>query len=195
MSAAAASQAPVILVMGDSLSAGYGIDQRLDWVNLLQQRLARGGYPYRVVNGSISGETTRSALSHVAQTLQRTAPFVTIIELGANDGLRGLSLKDMERNLSTIIEHCRRAGSKVLLVGMRLPPNYGPRYTAEFEQVYARLSKRYHTAFVPFLLQGFAKDLQVFQADGLHPTADAQAAILGNVWPALKRLLTPPNGR
>lgn len=156
---------------------------------LLQQRLKEHGYSDRVVNASISGETTSSALSHLDEALRRTAPAIAIIELGANDGLRGLALKDMEHNLSTIVRRCRKAGAKILLVGMRLPPNYGPLYTARFEQVYKTVADRYHTAFVPFLLEGFAGNLEVFQADGLHPTAAAQPAIVDNVWPALVRLL------
>lgn len=189
---AAASDARVLLVMGDSLSAGHGIDQKLGWVSLLKRRLERRGYPWRVVNASISGETTSGALSHLDASLRRHAPSVAVIELGANDGLRGLSLKRMEANLAKIIQRCRHGGAKVLLIGMRLPPNYGPRYTAEFAKVFRTLSKRYDTAFVPFLLEGFAADMKVFQADGLHPTAAAQPAILDNVWPALEPLLGKP---
>ena len=190
LAAAAASEAPVILVMGDSLSAGYGIDQKAGWVNLLQQRLEQRDYGYRVVNASISGETTRSALSHLDNDLQRHHPAVVIIELGANDGLRGLPLRSMENNLAHMIERCRAIGAKVLVIGMRLPPNYGPSYTTQFEQIYRTLSKRYDTAFVPFLLAGFAKNSQLFQSDGLHPLAKAQPVMLDTVWPALERLLT-----
>ena len=176
--------------MGDSLSAGYGIDQKAGWVNLLQQRLEQRDYGYRVVNASISGETTRSALSHLDNDLQRHQPAVVIIELGANDGLRGLPLRSMENNLAHMIERCRAIGAKVLVIGMRLPPNYGPSYTTQFEQIYRTLSKRYDTAFVPFLLAGFAKNSQLFQSDGLHPLAKAQPVMLDTVWPALERLLT-----
>lgn len=179
-----------MLVMGDSLSAGYGIDQNVGWVNLLQQRLTQRGYNYEVVNASISGETTSSALSHLGDELAHHHPVIVIIELGANDGLRGLPLTDMARNLGRMIERCRAAGAKTLVVGMRLPPNYGPRYTRQFEQVYRRLSKRYDTAFVPFLMAGFAEKTRLFQPDGLHPIAKAQPAMLDNVWPALKGLLT-----
>jgi acyl-CoA thioesterase-1 len=176
--------------MGDSLSAGYGIDQRLGWVSLLQERLDRRGYGYRVVNASISGETTSGALSHLDDDLRHHRPAVVVIELGANDGLRGLPLRDMEQNLTRMIERCRAAQAKVLVIGMRLPPNYGPRYTSQFEQLYHDIAKRYDTAFVPFLMQGFATDTRLFQSDGLHPIAKAQPAMLDNVWPALKGLLT-----
>jgi len=145
-----------------------------------------------VVNASISGETTSGALSHLDSTLQEHSPAVVIVELGANDGLRGLSLKRMEDNLATLIERCRGGGARVLLIGMRLPPNYGPRYTAAFARAFRTLARRYHTAFVPFLLEGFAADMKVFQDDGLHPTAAAQPAILDNVWPALEPLLGRP---
>ncbi len=180
----------MILVMGDSLSAGYGIDQKVGWVNLLQQRLNHQGYDYNVVNASISGETTSSALSHLDNELHDHHPAVVIIELGANDGLRGLPMKDMERNLAHMIERCRATGAKILMIGTRLPPNYGPRYTARFQKAFRTLSKRYDTAFVPFLMAGFAENIQLFQSDGLHPVAKAQPAMLDNVWTALKGLLT-----
>jgi len=142
-----------------------------------------------VVNASISGETTRSALSHMGEELKRHRPAIVIIELGANDGLRGLPLENMERNLAHMIERCRSGGARILVIGMRLPPNYGPRYTTQFEQTYRTLSKRYNTSFVPFLMAGFAENTRLFQSDGLHPIAKAQPAMLDNVWPALKKLL------
>lgn len=175
--------------MGDSLSAGYGIDQSLGWVSLLQRRLEQQDFPHRVANASISGETTRSALSHVDDELARHDPAIVIIELGANDGLRGLPLDNMAANLSRIIKRSRQAGARVLLVGMRLPPNYGPTYTSRFEQIYSELAARHDVALVPFLLEGFARNTRIFQPDGLHPDEQAQPRILENVWPHLEPML------
>lgn len=175
--------------MGDSLSVSYGIDTKDGWVNLLRGRLAARGYTYTVVNASISGETSSGGLSRLPAALRRYRPAIMILELGANDGLQGLALAQLRHNLRRMIELGQQGGAKVLLIGMRLPPNYGPRYTASFQQVYQTLARRYHTALVPFMMQGFAADLHRFQPDGLHPNAAAQPAILDNVWPTLAPLL------
>ncbi|MDT8384758.1 MAG: arylesterase [Gammaproteobacteria bacterium] len=182
--------APTILIMGDSLSAGFGMAVASGWASLLQQRLAAEHLPHRVVNASISGETTSGGLSRLPQALQTHQPEIVIIELGANDGLRGLPLGLIENNLARMIEQCRQANAKVLLLGMRLPPNYGPRYTQEFTQVFVGLAERHNTALVPFLLTDVATRPELMQNDGLHPNASAQQQLLDTLWPQLLRLLT-----
>lgn len=184
--------APAILVLGDSLSAAYGLDKDQGWVSLLSKRLAREGYEYEVVNASVSGETTRGGLTRLPRELERHHPAIAIVELGANDGLRGLSLADMRSNLATIIEKLQAGGTRVVLVGMRLPPNYGSAYTEQFAEIYSKLARRYDVRLVPFLLDGVANHRQLFQLDGLHPVAVAQPTLLENVWRELKPML---NGR
>lgn len=181
--------APTILVLGDSLSAGYGIEQNRGWVTLLQQRLAKESYPHRVVNASISGDTTAGGLFRIGPALEQHRPDIVIIELGGNDGLRGLSLRDMESNLAKIIDACRQRGSRVLLIGMRIPPNYGPEYTAGFEAIYTRLAKKYDVPLVPFLLEGIAENKVLMQSDRIHPNGEAQSRILDNVWAGLERMV------
>jgi acyl-CoA thioesterase-1 len=178
-----------ILVLGDSLSAAYGIAAARGWVALLGERLARERPDYRVVNSSISGETSAGGRARIASELERHKPAVVIVELGANDGLRGLPPPQMKDNLAAIIGAAQKARARVLLVGMKLPPNYGPDYTASFEAVFAELHKRYRTAWLPFLLEGFAERRELFQADGLHPTQHAQPLVLDNVWRPLAPLL------
>ena len=185
----AAAPTPTIMVLGDSLSAAYGIEQRAGWVHLLQQRLTERGYRYQVVNASISGETTRGGLARLAQALKTHNPAIVIVELGANDGLRGLLLGEMQANLDTIITQSRRRNAQVLLVGMYLPPNYGPGYTRKFHQVYVDLAARYRLPLAPFLLEGIATDAALMQQDGLHPTAVAQPRVLDNVWKHLQGML------
>lgn len=180
--------AQTILIVGDSLSTGYGFEQRLGWVALVQRRLKELGYPHQVVNASISGETTRGAVSRIAQALKANRPAICVIELGGNDGLRGLPLAEMERNLAKLIEQCQQQKAKVLLVGMRLPPNYGLAFTQAFSRVYATLAQRYSVTLLPFLLDGLDGTEQ-FQADGIHPNAAAQRQIYENVWPYLAPLL------
>ncbi len=180
---------PVILVLGDSLSAAYGMAQSEGWVDLLQQRLRQTGHPHRVANASISGETSDGALSRIENELARWRPNIVIIEVGANDGLRGLPLARLRDNLAALIEKSRRHGARVLLLGMRLPPNYGSAYSQAFSAVYQELAQRYQLSFLPFLLQGMASDLALFQDDGIHPTGRAQPLILNNVWAALTPLL------
>ncbi len=195
--AGSAAAEPVILVLGDSLSAAHGMAQSAGWVHLLQQRLRRSGHPHRVVNASISGETSDGAVSRIHDELARWQPAVVILELGANDGLRGLSPSRLRNNLAILIEASQSHGARVLLLGMRLPPNYGTAYARAFSAVYRELARRYALPFLPFLLQGLGGDLSHFQDDGLHPTARAQPLILDNVWPLLSPLLKampPPGG-
>ena len=186
---AAQGAAKSILVLGDSLSAAYGIAADRGWVALLGERLARERPDYRVVNASISGETSAGGRARVAAELSRHQPAVLIVELGANDGLRGLSPAQMKQNLAAIIAAAQKAGARVLLVGMKLPPNYGPEYTRRFESAFAELQQRYRTAWLPFLLEGFAERRELFQGDNIHPTEEAQPLILANVWSKLAPLL------
>ncbi|HEU0219701.1 MAG TPA: arylesterase [Gallionella sp.] len=176
-----------ILVFGDSLSAGYGIAVAESWPALLQQELARSHAEYRVVNTSISGETTQGGWQRIAGALQEYRPAVVIVELGANDGLRGFNVAGIEANLGKIIETARAARAKVLLVGMRLPPNYGEPYVTQFAKAYPKLAKRYRIRLLPFLFEGVAPEQ--FQADNLHPTKEAQPQLMSNVLKELKPLL------
>ncbi len=177
------------MVLGDSLSAAYGIEQSAGWVHLLQQHLVKQGYHYSVVNVSISGETTRGGLARLDQSLKTHHPSIVIVELGANDGLRGLLLGEMQTNLDTIITQTRRHNAQVLLVGMHLPPNYGPAYVRKFHQIYVDLAARYRIPLVPFLLEGVATNAALMQSDGLHPTGAAQPQVLDNVWQYLQGML------
>ena len=178
-----------MLVYGDSLSAAYGMPERQGWVALLEQRLQREYPDYSVANASISGETTVGGLARLDKVLERTKPAIAILELGANDGLRGLPVAAMKRNLSVIIRRFQKSGAKVLLVGMHLPPNYGGPYTGAFARAYVELAKSHNVALLPFLLEGFGDKAELFQADRLHPTEAAQPAVLNNVWDALAPLL------
>jgi acyl-CoA thioesterase-1 len=176
-----------ILVFGDSLSAGYGLDLDKSWVHLLQQELKHTRPEYRVVNASISGETTSGGRQRIAKALQQFRPGIVIVELGANDGLRGAPIRNIEANLAYIIKQSQRSGARVLLLGMKLPPNYGVPYTTQFSDVYPRLAKKYRIRLLPFLLDGVAADQ--FQADNLHPVAAAQQHIMDNVMRELNHLL------
>lgn len=187
--AAQAAEAPVILVYGDSLSAGLGVPNGQTWVDLLRTRLKRQGYDYRVVNASISGETSHGGLQRIDSTLQRHHPSIMLLGLGGNDGLRALPTRTLQQNLAAIIDRARRQKVKIVLLGIRIPPNYGPVYTQAFRQVYVDLAKQYRLPWLPFLLKGVATDAGMMQADGIHPSAAAQPAILDNVWPVLKPLL------
>ncbi len=188
----AAAAPPVILSMGDSLSAGYGLRQEQAWPALLADRLQREKLDYAVINASISGETSGGGRSRFPDALRKHHPAVVILELGANDGLRGLPLDTMKANLGAMVEASQAAGARVLLLGMNLPPNFGPDYTIAFSQVYGDLAKSRKTGFVPFFLDAFAWDRDMFQPDGLHPVAKAQPLILESIWPALKPLLRKP---
>ena len=187
--ASAATGERTLLVFGDSLSAAYGLRADQGWVAQLQQRLAAQGYGYRVVNASVSGETTSGGRNRIARALTQHKPGLVVLELGANDGLRGLPVKETRENLAFMIDAIRRAGSKVLLLGIRIPPNYGPQYTQAFGDIYAGLAKEKKAPVLPFLLEGFALDERFMQPDGLHPNAQGQPLVLANVWPALKPLL------
>jgi acyl-CoA thioesterase-1 len=178
-----------ILVYGDSLSAAYGLAHDAGWATLLQIRLKQKGIDYTVQNASISGETTSGGAARIAAVLRTHKPALVVLALGANDGLRGLPLAQMRANLGQMLRASKQAGSRVLLVGMRLPPNYGEAYTREFAQVYVDLAREYGTALDPFLLEGVADRRELFQADNLHPVAAAQAIILDNVWKALAPML------
>lgn len=178
-----------VLVFGDSLSAAYGMARGEGWVALLEERLRQGKFNYRVVNASISGETSAGGLSRIGRALEQYRPAVLILALGANDGLRGLPVAQMRTNLEAIIRAAKKRQARVLLVGMRLPPNYGAAYTREFAAAFAELARRQRVAYVPFLLEGFAERPEAFQADGIHPDAAAQPQILENVWRALEPLL------
>jgi acyl-CoA thioesterase-1 len=189
-SPAARAEPPVLLVLGDSLSAAYGIPAEQGWVSLLQRRLAERGFPHRVVNASISGDTTSGGLSRLPATLERHRPALVILELGANDGLRGQPPMAMANNLGRMIELSRQAGARVLLAEMRVPPNYGPLYAQKFQATFGELAKRYEIPLIPFLLDGVAGNTALIQDDGLHPRAEAQTQVLDNVWLVLEPLLT-----
>jgi len=178
---------PTILVFGDSLSADYGIPRQAGWVYLLQQELQHSHPQYRVVNASITGETTAGGRQRIASALRQHTPDIVILELGANDGLRGTPITDMETNLGELIRLSQQTHAKVLLLGMQLPPNYGMDYTAKFKSAFPKLAQQYHVALVPFMLEGVAPEQ--FQADNLHPAAEAHPRILQNIFLKLKPLL------
>lgn len=186
---ALAATGRTVLVMGDSLSAAYGLAPEQGWVALLGERLARERPGWRVANASVSGETSAGGASRIAGELRRHRPEVVVIELGANDGLRGLDLDQTRANLARMVEAAESAGARVLLLGMRLPPNYGPDYTRRFEDNYRELAEHHDVALLPFLLEPIAMDRESFQADNLHPDAEAQPRLLAHVWPALEPLL------
>jgi acyl-CoA thioesterase-1 len=185
----AAAEAPAIMVFGDSLSAGYGLPRGKGWVDLLQERLQRERYPYRVVNASVSGETTLGGRNRLAAALTQHRPHIVILELGSNDALRGQSLDTMRDNLVAMVRECRAAHAQVLLVGMRIPPNYGPEYTGSFQASFAAVADKTRSPLVDFLLAGFADRRERFQADGIHPDVEAQSFMLDNVWKKLQPML------
>ena len=187
-----AAAAPMVLVLGDSISAGYGLPAETGWTTLLQQRLVAEHYPHRVVNASISGDTTAGGRARLDALLTKHRPAVTVIELGGNDGLRGGSLDALQANLAAMTASAQKSGSRVLIVGLRLPPNYGPSYVRRFETIYADVARERKAALVPFLFEGFAEDNAMFQPDRIHPVSAAQARLLDNVWRGLKPLLGEP---
>lgn len=182
------ARAGTILVVGDSLSAAYGMPVEQGWVTLLQQRLSAENQPYNVVNASISGDTTASGRTRLPQALQRHQPAIVIIELGGNDGLRGLSLTAMQKNLATMIETASKR-ARVLLIGVQLPPNYGPHYNEQFNSVYATLAHRYGVPLLPSLVEGVGTRTDLMQNDGIHPNSQAQPLIVNRVWEHLHPLL------
>jgi acyl-CoA thioesterase-1 len=185
---------PVVLVVGDSLSSAYGLAPGQGWVDLLAARLAAEGYRHRTVNASISGDTTAGGRARLPALLARHRPAIVVIELGGNDGLRGGSLKATRENLDAMVTDAQKSGARVLVLGMRLPPNYGPAYTREFDAMFTGVATARKAALVPFLLDGFGEDMTFFQPDRIHPTAAAQPRLLANVWPALVPLLGRPPG-
>ena len=189
MCMAQTATAGTILIVGDSISAAFGLDTRLGWVSLLEQRLKEQGYDDQVVNASISGDTSAGGLARLPALLAEHKPDVVIVELGGNDGLRGQLPAQLKQNLAGMIDASRQAGAKVLLLGMQLPPNYGPRYTSAFAEVYGTLAKEKGVPLVPFFLDGIGGHPELMQADGLHPAVGAQGKLLENVWPTLKPLL------
>lgn len=189
-----------VLVFGDSLSANYGIPMESGWVALLTQRLQSKSTGYRIVNASISGETTLGGRNRIYQALEIHRPEIVILELGANDGLRGSSIKSIYDNLAAIIEICQKNNAVVLLAGMQLPPNYGITYTQKFQAIFPQLAEYYQIKLIPFLLAGFGEKHEFFQSDGIHPTEIAQEKIVENVWEVLQtmvkadQIITLPEG-
>ncbi len=184
--APSSKHAATVLVWGDSLSAAYGIPVEKGWVSLLQTKL---GDTYTVVNGSISGETSAGGLTRLPEALKQHQPDYVLLELGANDGLRGIDLPTMRRNLEQMITLAQAADAKVILLGIQLPPNYGTTFTEKFAATYTELAKQYTISLLPFLLDGVAENWDLMQADGLHPTAEAQPQLLANVWKVLEAAL------
>mgnify|MGYP001350248734 FL=1 len=187
--ASASAFAGTVLIWGDSLSAGYGLRPQQAWPALLEKKIADARLPHKVINASISGETTAGGRSRLPAALQTHRPSLVVIELGANDGLRGLPVAAMSTNLQAMIDASREAGAKVLLIGMRMPPNYGPDYTTRFEKAFQDLARTNKLRLVPFMMEGFADQRAYFQQDGIHPVADAQPLILDTIWRELKPLL------
>ena len=182
----AADENLTLLVYGDSLSASYGIEEQQGWVNLLQIKLRSEEFPVDVINGSVSGETTTGGLARLPAMLDSYQPKLLILELGGNDGLRGLPLNLMRENLAAMIDLAKANGAEVILTGIQIPPNYGPRYTAPFFEIYSALAKQKLLPLVPFLIDGIPQQPELMQNDGIHPRAEAQSMILDNVWPILK---------
>jgi len=183
------AQPPVIVVFGDSISAGYGVPQGKGWVDLLRQRLQQSGSAYQVVNASLSGETTLGGRNRLSGVLSAHRPQVLILELGANDALRGQSLDAVRDNLLYMVRAAQAAGARVLVLGMRIPPNYGPEYTKKFQALFREVAQQTKAAYVPFLFAGFAEDRKMFQPDGVHPTVEAQPKMLDTVWSKLSGLV------
>jgi acyl-CoA thioesterase-1 len=186
---ARSAEPPVILVLGDSLSAGYGLAPGQGWVSLLQQRLKKEGYGHRVVNASVSGETTDGGLARIDRALATHDPGIVILELGGNDGLRGLPVSRVEANLGKLVTKSRAAGAEVLLLTVSMPTNYGPQYTSSYRKIYDGLRSRYEIGVGALMSSDMALDLDYFQPDGIHPNADAQPFLLDNVWRQLTPLL------
>jgi len=188
--ASAHAEAPVILVFGDSISAGYGLAHvEQGWVELLKTRLNSQGYGYQVVNASVSGETTAGGLARLPRALELHHPKILVLELGGNDGLRALPIAQMRSNLTQMVDLASAAGAKVLLLGMRMPPNYGPQYTEQFAMVFSDLAREKKLPLVPFLLTDIALSPTLLQGDDIHPNAAGQPILVENVWPTLKPLL------
>lgn len=184
-----AAFAGTVLVVGDSISAAFGMDSREGWVTLLEERLLEQGFDQQVVNASISGDTSAGGVARLPTLLTEHQPALVIIELGGNDGLRGQPPAQLQQNLAAMVQQSQKIGAKVLILGMQLPPNYGVRYTTAFAAVFAAVAQEYATSLVPFMLEGVGGVPAMMQSDGIHPTAQAQPKLLDNVWPTLKPLL------
>jgi acyl-CoA thioesterase-1 len=187
-----ASAAATILIFGDSISAGYGLPPETGWVQLLRQRLAKAGADYTVVNASISGETAAGGRRRIAAALDKHRPSIVVIELGGNDGLRGARVESLQADLEAMVTASLERKARVVLVGMRLPPNYGASYVQRFENVYRAVAKKHRVTLVPFLFDGFGERQELFQGDGIHPTREAQPLMLETVWQALGPLVSAP---
>jgi acyl-CoA thioesterase-1 len=183
------TEVPTVLVFGDSLSAGYGIDIDQSWATLLQTRLAEQGYEHRVVNASIGGDTTESGAARIGQAIETFAPSLIILELGGNDGLRGIPTSRMRDNLHKIIKTSADSGAAVVLLGIKIPPNYGQRYIEEFEDVFRQLAVELDVPWVEFFMEGIALNEELMQSDGIHPNAIAQPMLLDNAWPIINSAL------
>lgn len=193
----ASGERPTLMVLGDSLSTAHGFAERDGWVALLERRLAQDDLPWQVVNASVSGETTRGALTRLPRALERHDPALVIIELGGNDGLRGVHpnqmLAEMRDNLAQLVRLSLDHGADVLLLGMHLPPNYGSHFTERFHDIYHQVAREFDVPLVPFFLDGVAEDRSLMQADGIHPTAEAQERMLENVWEVLDGMVSCPS--
>jgi acyl-CoA thioesterase-1 len=187
--ASVSSNAATVLVYGDSLSSGYGLPREQGWVNLLEKRLHAEKLDYKVANASISGETTLGGVNRIEAALRSHRPAIVILGLGANDGLRGGNLDAMRANLESMVDASRKAGARVLLIGMRIPPNYGMSYTEKFHRAFGETARQKKLPLVPFLFEGFAEKREYFQTDGIHPNAEAQPVMLDTVWKELRPLL------
>lgn len=184
-----AAYAGTVLVVGDSISAAFGLDTRQGWVALLEKRLIEQGFDHQVVNASISGDTSAGGAARLPALLTEHQPELVIIELGGNDGLRGQPPMQLQQNLAAMVQQSQKVGAKVLILGMRLPPNYGVRYTTAFAEVFPKVATETGSALVPFVLEGIGGVPSMVQSDGIHPTAEAQPRLLDNVWPMLKPML------
>jgi len=189
MCMAQSAAAATVLIVGDSISAGFGLDTRVGWVALLEKRLKAEGFADQVVNASISGDTSAGGQARLPALLAEHKPQVVVLELGGNDGLRGQLPTQLKQNLASMIDKSQATGAKVLLLGMQIPPNYGARYTQAFAKVYGELAEEKHIALVPFFLEGIGGHPELMQADGIHPAPAGQGMLLDNVWPRLKPLL------
>jgi acyl-CoA thioesterase-1 len=192
--AASTSESPVLLILGDSLSAGYGMDREQSWVHLLELRLKQDGYSYKILNSSISGDTTQGGLARLPRLMDRYQPEIVIIELGGNDGLRGIDPAVSRDNLARMIRHSQQGDALVLLTGIKLPPNYGSVYLQKFESMYADLAKEYDALLVPFFMDGVVFKTGMLQADGIHPNEKGQPVLLENVWKVLAPQLPEQTG-
>ena len=188
--AATASEPPVLLILGDSLSAGYGMDREKSWVSLLETRLRDSGYSYRILNSSISGDTSQGGLARLPRLLDRYQPQIVILELGANDGLRGINPVITRENMTSMIQQSQAIGARVLLAGIKLPPNYGSAYLEQFESMYGDLANEFDTLLVPFFMDGVAMRPDLLQADHIHPNEKGQPVLLDNVWKVLEPKLS-----